>query len=123
MRRAERGNGKGLGGGRCRLCPQPQGPGDTRLDGGHLSLERLLLAENPLGPDDEPFTFAGKALIVVPTVDQPDVQLPFELGDGCRECGLGDLTGFGGPREVPLSCHRDEVLQLSEKDECSSPSK
>ena len=27
-------------------------PGDTRLDGGHLGLERLLLGKDPLGPHE-----------------------------------------------------------------------
>src|SRR4029077_17472085 len=115
VRRAERRHGKCQGWRGGGFCAEAQRYCDTRLNGRHLRLESFLFGENPLGPYDEPFTLGREALIVVPPVDQCDVELALELGDRCRERRLRHVACLRGPGEVSLARHRDEILQLAEQ--------
>jgi acyl-CoA synthetase (AMP-forming)/AMP-acid ligase II len=96
-------------------------PMDPALPGPELSerLEevgaRVVLAEHPLGPQDESLTFRRETPVAVAPVDQPDVQFPLELRDRGRRRGLRDVAGLRRTREVLLGGDRHEVLQLTEQ--------
>src|SRR5882757_5404436 len=118
---AERRHGKGQCRRRGGFCAEAQCPGDARLDGCRLGLEGLLFGQNPLGPHHKPFALGRQTLILVPTIDQSDVELPLKLGDRRRECRLRDVAGLGGPREVLLARNSHEVFQLTKQHQPELP--
>src|SRR5258708_1295017 len=121
VRGAERRDGKGKCVRRGGFCAEAQCPGDARLDGSRLGFESLLFGQNPLGPHHQPFALCRQTLILVPPIDQRDVELPLKLGDRCRERRLRDIAGLGGPREVLLARNRHEVLQLTKQHQADPP--
>ena len=82
---------------------------------GRLGLERVMLGEHPLRPDDQPLTLGCQTLEVLPAIDEGDAQLAFQLGDRRRQGGLRHVTAFRRTREVSFPGHRHEVLQLAKQ--------
>jgi hypothetical protein len=110
---AERGDGKCRRRRHRRPCAKAQRSRDAGSHGGGLGLQIVVLGEHSLGPDDEAFALQGQALEVLPTVDERDAELPFQLGDRRRQSGLRHVAGFRRAGEVPLPGHGHEVLELA----------
>jgi hypothetical protein len=62
--------------------------------------------------------FAGRCQLDATSVapEQGEAELPLELADLLRECGLGYAEAFRGAREVELLCHGREVAQVAHVD-------
>ena len=86
--------------------------GGDALDGVDGGVGGVQSAQDPAGRFDEVITGVGGDDSASDAVEQRHSEFAFETGDRLGERWLGDLQVFGGPAEVAVVDHRDEVPQL-----------
>ncbi|MDT7648582.1 MAG: hypothetical protein QOC75_5582 [Pseudonocardiales bacterium] len=97
--------------------PVTQPLAGTHSDGhrgqlGHRRAGPLRRTEGGSGLGQEPFAGGGQPDVAGRAVEQLDAELALQPADLLADRGLNDGQPLGGPPEVQLLGHRDEVAQL-----------
>jgi hypothetical protein len=75
----------------------------------------LGLLQHPLGLGDDALADAGDGHLARPALEQADPELVLQLANRHAQGGLADEAGLGGPSEVALPRHGDDVAELVER--------
>lgn len=94
---------------------EPQLAGQAGLQRGHLVDERVVIGQNPAGPQHQPFAFGRQTFVVLPAPHQRNLELVLELADRFGQCRLRHVAGRSRPREVLLAGERHEIFELAEE--------